>query len=359
MTAPTPKISVVMSVYNGVDDYIRLAMDSILSQTFTDFEFIVINDGSTNNCAEIIKKYQDPRICYVEHSNMGLDASLNKGIALARGKYIARMDPDDISTPQRFERQIHVLEQDISIGMVGAACYVTDAALNVRFVMAHPSEDAEIKWLLLFDSPFVHSTVMARRELLLSAELYKVNPELAYVGDYALWSRLGRMCNFRNLPEPLLHYREHPGGMSKEKQSEAEMQSLRISVDNLSHLVNENISMEDARRIRILYFSKLDSILMECTDWRYLHNLIYRVYLDFCLRAAAKYSIFSAENETAIRKSAVNMSLNLVKSLDAAGKFREAVRAMIQTIKIYPESSKDFTATITLSSVFRAIRQGL
>jgi len=345
-----------MSVYNIPDDYICLAMDSILSQTFTDFEFIIINDGSTDNCAETIKRYNDPRVRLVEHANIGLDASLNKAIKLAHGQYIARMDPDDVSMPQRFERQIHVLEEDQSIGLVGTACYVTDPALNTKFVMSHPGGDAEIKWLLLFDSPFVHGTIMARRELLLSAELYKIDPELAYVGDYALWSRLARICKFQNLLEPLLQYREHPGGMSRKTGAVHETQSVMVSAGNLSRLLNINVSLESVRCLRYLRFGTLRHELIEQSDWRQLFSLIQGVYQSFCVDLTGQDG-FSPMAKLAIRRNAFSLSLNLVKSLVAAGNFGNAIRALIQTTKMYPESVTKLPGMFSLSAMSKWVRR--
>ncbi len=105
----SPIISVVMSVYNG-DKYLREEIESILNQTFKDFEFIIVNDGSTDKSLEIIKSYNDPRIVIIDQENTGLAKALNNGINIAKGRYIARMDQDDISNPERFEKQIEFLE---------------------------------------------------------------------------------------------------------------------------------------------------------------------------------------------------------------------------------------------------------
>ena len=114
-----PKVSVLMPVYNTKEEYLREAIESILNQTFTDFEFIIINDGSTNNAEEVIKSYKDSRIKYYRQENHGLIYTLNYGLSLCNGEYIARMDSDDISLPFRFEKQIEVLDKNPNIGIVG------------------------------------------------------------------------------------------------------------------------------------------------------------------------------------------------------------------------------------------------
>ncbi|HKQ33129.1 MAG TPA: glycosyltransferase family A protein, partial [Thermodesulfobacteriota bacterium] len=116
----TPKVTVLMTVYNG-EKFLNEAIDGILNQTFRDFEFLIINDGSTDGSREIIKSYKDPRINLVDNeSNIGLTASLNRGLSLAGGEYIARQDADDISLPERLEKQISILERNPDIALLGS-----------------------------------------------------------------------------------------------------------------------------------------------------------------------------------------------------------------------------------------------
>ncbi|MHA1713815.1 MAG: glycosyltransferase, partial [Candidatus Ranarchaeia archaeon] len=120
-----PKVSVIMSVYNA-EKHVKKAIDSILSQTFRDFEFIIINDGSTDRTSEILKSYADPRLIVVNQANRGVTQSLNKAIGMARGQYIARMDADDISLPQRLEMQVEFLEEHPEVGLVGTSVITID-----------------------------------------------------------------------------------------------------------------------------------------------------------------------------------------------------------------------------------------
>ena len=155
-----PMISVIMPVYNG-EKYLCEAIDSILNQTYTDFEFIILNDGSTDKTEEIILSYDDPRIVYVKNeTNLQIVKTLNKGIALAKGKYIARMDADDISLPERFEKQLKFMEQYPSIDVCGTWMRIID---KPKQVWTYPEKHEEIKAQLLFNTPLSHPTLIIKK----------------------------------------------------------------------------------------------------------------------------------------------------------------------------------------------------
>jgi len=199
----SPTISVVMPVYNG-EKYLREAIDSILNQTYNDFEFIIINDGSTDKTDEIILSYDDPRIVYIKNEeNLQIVKTLNKGIDLAKGKYIARMDADDISLPKRFEKQMKFMEKNPEIGVCGTWIEVFGIR-NER--LKYPVEHEEIKATLLFNSALAHPSVMIKRSIL-QINHYDVLYNKAE--DYALWIELLETCKFCNIPEYLLKYRLH------------------------------------------------------------------------------------------------------------------------------------------------------
>jgi len=198
------EISVVMPVYNG-EKYLREAIDSILNQTFRDFEFIIVNDGSTDSTEEIILSYSDPRIVYVKNEeNLQIVKTLNKGIAMAKGKYIARMDADDISMPERFEKQYQFMEENPEVGLCG-----TWLRTFGEFVTewSYPVNDVDIKVSLMFFSPIVHASIMCKRSLF---EFCKYEDDFNKAEDYRLWSVLKRKSIvFHNLPINLYLYRQH------------------------------------------------------------------------------------------------------------------------------------------------------
>lgn len=215
-----PKVSVVMAVYNG-EDFLAEAVQSILLQTLTDFEFVIIDDGSQDHSREIIRAFTDPRIRLLcNEVNRGLAVSLNRGIAEARGEFIARMDHDDISLPHRLERQTLFLNEHPTVGLCGA--WLETFGGPRRHVWRPPSASADIRMQLLFDSSVMHSTVMLRRELFLQHAL-TYDESFPCAQDYELWERASRVVEMRNIGEVLVRYRQHmeqTGKTRKELQRE-------------------------------------------------------------------------------------------------------------------------------------------
>ncbi|MBN1689044.1 MAG: glycosyltransferase [Candidatus Omnitrophica bacterium] len=205
-----PKVSVLMPVFNH-GQYVDNAVRSILEQTFQDFEFIIINDGSTDQTSEILLKMTDPRISVIkiEH-NSGMARALNRGIHESRGEYIARMDADDVSHPKRLERQVTFLDQHPEVAVVGTMCWMIDAEGKKKKLGNAYAQDREIKWLLSQNSgrtPLWHPSVMMRRAHLFEVGLYR--EDLDYAIDKELWLRMARKgYRFANIQEPLLDKRE-------------------------------------------------------------------------------------------------------------------------------------------------------
>jgi glycosyltransferase involved in cell wall biosynthesis len=193
-----------MPVYNA-GSFVKEAIDSILSQTFSDFEFIIINDGSTDNSEAIIKSFADPRILYIKNeSNKGLIESLNLAFSLAQGKYIARMDADDISLPTRLEKQVRFMEANHGVGVCG--CDHLDFNGSNKQHRAFTLHDEIAGWML-FNSSVVHPSVMIRKSVLSDIVFDKNYP---HSEDYELWSRLIFKTGFSAVPEILFKYRVHP-----------------------------------------------------------------------------------------------------------------------------------------------------
>jgi hypothetical protein len=205
-----PKVSVVMSVYKG-ERYLREAVGSILNQTFTDFEFIIVDDGSTDSTWDILTGYDDVRIRLVRNvENTGLTRSLNKGLALVEGQYVARMDADDVALPHKLEQQVAFLEKSPEVGILGTACQVIDANHRERGLWRMPASDLLIRWTSLLNNPFLHPTVMIRRDLL-TQHGFKYDEAFRTTQDYELWMRMLQYTSGANLTEPLLQYRLSEG----------------------------------------------------------------------------------------------------------------------------------------------------
>jgi len=209
-----PKISVLLPVYNS-EVYLQQAIDSIFSQRFADFELLVVDDGSTDSSASIVKTYQDPRIRYCEFTHQGLACTLNRAIELAKGDYLARMDADDISLPERFSRQVDYLDSHPKCGMVGTWASIMIQDKEPDRTHKHPYKNCLIKFFLLFNNPFVHSSVMMRKDVVKAIGGYTEDPNRQPPEDYELWSRMARTCLLANIPEILHIYREVPGSLSR------------------------------------------------------------------------------------------------------------------------------------------------
>lgn len=209
--ARAPRVSVVMPVHNAAP-YVREAVDSMLGQTFGDFELIVVDDGSTDGSAEIVKAITDPRIRLIAQSNQGIAAALNNGVAAARGEFIARMDADDVSMPERLAKQVAHLDAHPEVGLLGTWAEIVDADGKRIGAFEHPTSHARIRHDLLFDTPFAHPTMMIRRALFNSAGGYDSDP--AIFEDHDLWRRMITRTKGANLPEHLLRYRRLPNSLS-------------------------------------------------------------------------------------------------------------------------------------------------
>lgn len=210
---PGPLVSVLMPVYNSAK-YLREAIESILGQTYTNFEFFIFNDGSSDESHQIIDSYHDSRIRYHPYAtNSGYVPHLNKGIELAQGKYIARMDADDVSLPTRFAEQVAFLEAEPTYGVCGTSFTFIGNATHSRIL---PVEDEEIKVKLITSCVISHPSVMIRRQLLIDNQL-AYEESVAPAEDYYLWCALSPLTKFYNLPTPLLKYRAHEGQISQYK----------------------------------------------------------------------------------------------------------------------------------------------
>jgi glycosyltransferase involved in cell wall biosynthesis len=202
----SPLVSVVMAVYNG-QTYLNEAIESILNQTFIDFEFIIINDGSSDNSLAIINSYTDKRvICIDNFDNMGLIYSLNKGIEIANGKYIARMDADDISCVNRLMEQVDFLENNESVGVLGCNYIQFNENSETEYLAIQNQE--EIMSNMIFNASVIHPSLLIRKSVLVD-QLIIFNPSYKHAEDYELWSRLIFLTQFSSVPKTLFKYRVH------------------------------------------------------------------------------------------------------------------------------------------------------
>jgi hypothetical protein len=230
----TPKVSVVMPVYNG-KDYLREAASSVLHQTFTDFELIIINDGSTDGTPSILEEIAADKRVRVLHNeeNRGLTYTRNKGIANSRGQYIAMLDSDDAALPKRIEKQVIFLDSHPEFALVGSSINLVSSDGRYIRTQYYPTPPAYIPSLLLFQNNFAQSTVMLRRSAL-PAECYRL--EYPPAEDYDLWVRMAANHKVANLDAALVKYRIHGASIST-VQANTQQQSIhKIQAAQLSQI---------------------------------------------------------------------------------------------------------------------------
>lgn len=226
-----PFLSVIMSVFNG-EKYVRETVESVLNQSFRDFEFIIVNDGSTDGTSEILRSFKDERIRIINQENRGLTKSLNRGIGVSEGKYIGRIDCGDIAFEKKFEVQLNFLGENKDICGVGTWANLIDEKGNVIGELKYPTEYEEIKKIILRYNPFVHPSLVFRRELF--DEIGPYDESFEYAQDYDLVLRAVSKFKIVNLPEILLNYQVSEEAISFKKLKKQELCALKIRAKALS-----------------------------------------------------------------------------------------------------------------------------
>ena len=230
-----------MSVYNG-ERFLRTALDSILGQTFRDWELIVVDDASTDSTPDILAGYRDPRIHVLRNEkNCKQAVSSNRGIAAATGRYIARLDADDVSLPDRLTEQVAYLEKHPEVTLVASAAYFIDEAGSRIGLQPGALSDCELKFTFASRNPVIHSTVVISAEAAKRLNGYDEDPRYWFTEDYEFLSRLASYGKACVLPEPLVEYRVHPASVSAIKHKEQEFQSEAITRAVLKRAVKREV----------------------------------------------------------------------------------------------------------------------
>jgi len=267
MEKSPPKITVLIPVYNA-QEYIGASIASILNQTFRDFELLIINDGSTDDTASVIDTFSDPRIrVFHNEKNLGIIDTPNRGIELARGDYIARMDADDIAYPKRLSKQIAFMERHSQIQILGASI-MPFGRKRINLPWHNPSDHKEIQAGFLFGSPIASSTVMMRRSFLNKHHL-RYDPRFPLCEDYYLWVRATGLGQAANLREPLVRYRFHPNQITQTNLVDNRTQSRIIRQLLLSQFVTNLCDSDMDLHEAIIYnHSELSiSFLKQALAW--------------------------------------------------------------------------------------------
>ncbi|MEO1350628.1 MAG: glycosyltransferase [Cyanobacteria bacterium J06635_15] len=287
MISSTPIVSIIMTVYNG-SPYLEESVKSVLIQSFNDFEFIIIDDCSTDNSWDLLSNYaiSDRRIRLLRNrQNMGLTKSLNRGLHLAQGKYIARQDADDVSLPTRFEKQIAWLESHPETVLISSEIQRIKPNGNFGKVTARACPADFLPWHLIFHNHLGgHSQVMFHRQPVLDLGGY--NEAYRYSQDYELWCRLAQVGKLAVLPEALLNQRFHTGSISANKQSEQNALVLKQVTYNIEQLTGKTPPLSTVENLHRLWSTDQDSKAHRFPESGLAHYLsnwldtIYKAYIS-------------------------------------------------------------------------------
>lgn len=278
-------VTVLMPVYNA-EKYLKEAIDSILNQTYKDFIFLIINDGSTDSSEEIILSYKDHRIKYLKNEkNLRLVATLNKGLDIIDTKYMLRMDADDVSHPQRIEKLVEFMEDNADIGVCGS--YIKTFG-NDNAVWKYETTDEYIRPCILYKSMMPHAASIIRMSIL-NNNTIRYKEKFIHIEDALLWYKLFGLTRFANIPEPLYNYRIIPESVTNLNRNSFEERVLRF----FEFFYREMIFPLDKEELKILLcydknknakfssFAQLKIILRKIKKFNSLNQLFAEKALNY------------------------------------------------------------------------------
>jgi glycosyltransferase involved in cell wall biosynthesis len=274
-----PTVSVILPVWN-CPTYVAEAIRSILGQTLVDFELIIVDDGSTDNTPAVLRTFNDPRIKLITQDNRGLPGALNTGITHASGKYIARQDQDDISAPERLAAQVDYMEEHRECALLGTWARIYKENHATERYHRHPHHPLLLRYYLLFDNPFVHSSVLIRKSTLDEIGPYSTDPERQPPEDFELWSRIAKVASVANLPRVLLSYREVPGSMSRNGDSPFRGRLVRLCAENISAAASLPTNDLQCHNIAALFHGASD--LLRRPDAKIMERCLRKAALAIC-----------------------------------------------------------------------------
>ncbi len=336
-----PRVTVVIPVYNR-QDYIESSIKSILNQTYTDFELLVINDKSSDNTAIIVQDLikQDSRIKLLDNVNQkGIVGGLNTGIANARGEYIVRMDDDDFSLPTRIEKQVKFMDENPKIGVCGTWVKLFGSVNNIVWKLATSSD--LIKVTMLFYGALAHPAVIIRKKILTDNNQF-YDYSFQWTEDYDLWTRLSKFTDFANIPEILLKYRTHSKNVTTTHSDIQLTNSRKIRIRQLNDLgiipideeseihdkiSNSNFDRDNSDFLKksVSWFNKI--LLNNSKVSRYNQKVLANFLVNKTLE------IYKTSNYFSVKFSLGYLFRNLPVELDYISKIRIIVMWGLYTIK--------------------------
>ena len=290
-----PPVTVLMPVYNG-ERYVARAVKSILDQTFRDFEFLIINDGSTDGGIDIIREFGDPRIRVIDTENQGVAAALRLGMEMARGAYIARMDADDESLPDRLEIEKNYLDAHPEVAIVhGSVEYMDSEGSRILLDWNEGRSNVSTKWLLNFKNVITHSTVMLRADVLKEHGLnYLI--EMNRAEDLDLWNRVALFGDFMHLPDVLIKYRVHSENVSNSTPADLQFDAQSRVLKESFQRYGVKLSRETAQELVVISGAARINPITFCYKNLNgsLHSLVTDMSKNFCIAQTLETKVLDA-----------------------------------------------------------------
>jgi glycosyltransferase involved in cell wall biosynthesis len=317
---PSPTVSVVMPAFNAAA-FLDEAVQSILDQTFRDFEFIIVDDGSTDDTAGILQKYTqaDDRVKVYRQENQGMIAALNRGCRMARGQFIARMDADDISLPHRLERQLRFMDGHPEIGILGTSVSRIDENGSVTGDWRQSPNRKVLRWNHFFRVCVIHPTVVMRREILEKINFYR--SDAVHAEDWDLWLRASAITEFSNTHEILFKYRVWSKSTSKRLNQEYRETPIKLLAPYINNFLNESTSIEAVAGLRGTKLASLGQIHLTAT-------LLEKLYYRF----AAEHSLSSQELNEISRDAAKKLGCLALQASRFSG--LESLSLLIRAVRL-------------------------
>jgi hypothetical protein len=332
-----PAVSVIMPVFNG-ERYLPEAIDSVLAQTFVDFELLVVDDASTDGTRALIEKYaaKDTRIrARFMEVNSGAIGARNEALRLSKADLIANMDADDVSLPGRFAAQVEFLHRHPDIAAVGSYVRVVDEYGALHSTKRYPTNSALAAWALFFFNSLAHPAVMMRRQELLDAGAYPEASRGTWAEDYDLFTRMSRRAGLANIPAVLLHYRQSSQNTTSRHWERQEQEASRIVQRSVREFTDIDIALEDAAALRGLSTGSYPSSDADIVR-------LAGVLETLCRRFLAANS-YSDRDRRRVRLDAA-VKICLLASLSVRSARSQAVRLAWQATQLHALSAAAFAA---------------
>jgi glycosyltransferase involved in cell wall biosynthesis len=339
-----PEITVLMPVYNA-ERFLRKALESVLIQGFKDFELLIINDGSTDRSAEIIDSFKDPRIKMVYQENRGVAEALKVGVEIAQGKYLARMDADDESLPNRLALQKKLLDEHPDTCLVyGMHELIDTEGKTVRSKCGRYLSDNQIKWMLLWGNAITHPTVMIRLQIL---RKYGINyrPETNGAEDFDLWNRLADKGKFLFLSEVVLRYRMNPASVNRVNRGDRQLRAYRRVIQENFIRYGIPLTLETAEELAVISGQTRENPLT--FSYRFLPNEIFNLFQIMVQKYIEKTGAQVKELYPEQAKQLGRWARNLLHRSHKTSK-----SLLVEALKIHPYILFERAFLLTLLSLF-------